>query len=559
MKINRIHVFLLSFLLFSAKGWAVDKTTSSAPSWSSDSQAVYDLLVAQMKNSGADYLGSVDTLVKFANEQKDERLYAKAFRALLQTKRFNEAIAVAESWADISKRDIDKFYILALALDLQTDKATSEILKKVSKSTNEDLEKVMYPYVQALNSSWYQRGVGKVFAKLHEAYPQSSVVNEGYVRILYAEGDVDKAIEIIDGFLFDNPKDLSLMIEKSRLYRYSLRLADAEQVWINALKDFPNDERIRLAYAQFLYDKYDYHGVIKQLDLIPSDKADYASMELAAMVQIRLGDYKKAQSAYEWKNLAETEKDLGRYNLVMGFIESRQYQLAQKVCDDILNNSNAYLPAMMQIGVAKFVEDVADGDAWFDELGKDHKLEKDVLVQAKAQALETAGMTQLGLDRLNAFLLKNPKNENVRYTRGLMAAEMGLTKDAILDLKLLHASSPQNADVQNALGYTLLEIPGELEYASSLIEKSLFVSPVSPAVTDSMGWSLYKQQKYQESLPYFRHAYAMFQDGEVVGHYIMALVASGKEQLAKKLYDIEMKNLKSQKKIFKITKSIKKS
>lgn len=525
----------------------------TAPKWDDDTQAIYDLLVAQMQNTTADYAGSVDTLVKFAKKQKDDRLFARAYRTLLQTERYAEAVDIVSEWKDNTDLSIDKFYILALVLNEETDKALSELDKIIADNSDEQAVTLL-TYSQLFMSNWYHPQIAKVVERLYERYPDSDVLADIYVQLLRYQGDTDKAVSILDKLLFKTPRDLNLLQEKSDAYRYSLRLNDAENVWKTVLKDYPNETTFQLAYAQFLYDRYDFPRTQTVLEQIKVDDDLAFSVALLKMLNyVQLGDYEKAKNSFDWDNLTPMQRDKANYNYADQLLKKSQYSLAEKAFAAVTDDSELALPAALKIAEIKYRDSRDQGDAWFIEIQEKFQLDNVDIVREKASALQGADKDQQAADLLKDYLDKNPSNDDVRYMRALVIAEMQRDEEAIADLKRLYAISPSNTDVQNALGYTLLSQPDEIDYATSLIKKSLFSNPGSPAVIDSMGWAYYQKKAYSAALPFFRYAYSHYSDGEIMGHYIMGLAANGQLSVAKKLYQLEMQFDANAEKIKRIT------
>ncbi|MGY0399621.1 MAG: hypothetical protein ACWIPH_06735 [Ostreibacterium sp.] len=509
----------------------------ASPKWDKNTQAVYDLLVAQMKNARADYTGSVDTLIKFAKSQKDDRLFSKAFRTLLQTERYADAIDIVTIWQENTQLNISKSYVLALVLNNEIDKAYSQITSQLNKTSEGDKDDVLLGYLQMLMSQWYRPTVLKMTEKMYQDYPDNELVNNAYIKQLRWQGKTDKAVQVLDKYLLKNPRNLPVLKEKSDTYRYALRLVDAENVWKNLLNDYPNEPDFQFAYAQFLYDQYDFKGADKILQQINDVVIDYQVLKM--MTKVQLGQFEAAAKSFDWKNLSQLEKDniYLRYGNLL--LQKKQYQRAQAIFEKVGTESDLKLRADLSIAEIKYVKSLAEGNAWFVVLQKKYQLDNTDIIRDKAAVMTRAGRKQKALELLNIFVLAHPKNENMRYSRALMAADMQQTTQAIEDLKMIYTTSPNNTEVQNALGYTLLGQPDQLAFASDIIKKSFFSQSSNVAVADSMGWLLYQQKKYQQALPFFRYAYSQYLDGEIIGHYIMGLFAAGQKTLAKKLYNLE--------------------
>ena len=84
--------------------------------------------------------------------------------------------------------------------------------------------------------------------------------------------------------------------------------------------------------------------------------------------------------------------------------------------------------------------------------------------------------------------------------------QLGRYPEAIQVLREAQRSEPDNAILQNNLGYLLLERGGELEEAARLIESAVKKEPESSSVQDSWGWVLFRQGKYEDSEKALRKA-----------------------------------------------------
>jgi tetratricopeptide (TPR) repeat protein len=132
--------------------------------------------------------------------------------------------------------------------------------------------------------------------------------------------------------------------------------------------------------------------------------------------------------------------------------------------------------------------------AWAARESGDTVLEKRASEEAKKLAEATlagVGKAKVG----DADALRRFRNT------GLYLSEKELGGDperAILALGEAHRIAPDDADVLNALGYTLAEHrtgPKDLDEAVALTEKALKIAPDSPMILDSYGWALYRRGK----------------------------------------------------------------
>ncbi|MBP6345429.1 MAG: tetratricopeptide repeat protein [Neisseriaceae bacterium] len=124
------------------------------------------------------------------------------------------------------------------------------------------------------------------------------------------------------------------------------------------------------------------------------------------------------------------------------------------------------------------------------------------------------------------------------YDRGIIYADkLKQPEAAIADFAKVLVWQPKDAETLNAMGYTMLFIPGRMNDAIEHIEAAYVLSPNSPTVNDSLGWAYYLQGKPEAAEPYLKVAYDRFPDTEVVLHYVEVLWQLGKHQEAQRVAD----------------------
>ncbi len=551
--IKRRTIALLLLGIIATQQTLADSKTDSLPqSWDNESRSVYDLLSAQMQNADADYRGSVDTLVKFAKSQKNNQLYASAFKALLEVERYGEAVTLVKEWQKHTKMPLHIYTILAQTLNNEPELAIKAIHKQIKPPI--EAHDVLADTVPILLRYWYLDRTTDVIGKIYEDFPDNEAVAVTYARQLRWAGRVDEAVKIIDKLLFKDPKNINYLDEKSNCYRYALRLKEAENVWKDALGDYPGDEQIKVAYAEFLFNKYDFQGAEKVLSSVDAKHLDKNFVErfliwLQLRVAVHLNNYKALDTIYDWENAPARMRDNLAYNLATLLIENKAMDLAKTYLEKIDEEGELALSAALKKAQIDYTDSIDKGNDSMVRLAEKYHLNDSEVVREKANAMQKAGLEKMAYQLLTDYLADNPKNEDIRYMRALVAAEMHHDDQAVEDLKILYNRSPDNEDYQNALGYTLLSNTDDYESAEEMIKKALSEQPGNVPIIDSMGWVLYQQGQYQEALPFFRYAYANYQDGEIIGHYIALLEKIGKKALSKTLYQLEKQYLPNVEKI----------
>lgn len=145
----------------------------------------------------------------------------------------------------------------------------------------------------------------------------------------------------------------------------------------------------------------------------------------------------------------------------------------------------------------------------------------------QAELAYRAGDYGAAVAAYNRVLLFNPHAWHLVYARGLVLAEAGRTDEAIRDFRAVLAAKPDDADVLNALGYTLADANRDLPEAKVLLLRALAKQPSNAAIVDSWGWLNYRMGNYVEAVVALEKAWHLGRSAEIGAHLALALKASG--------------------------------
>jgi len=139
---------------------------------------------------------------------------------------------------------------------------------------------------------------------------------------------------------------------------------------------------------------------------------------------------------------------------------------------------------------------------------------------------------QQAVDWLNNALKKLPDDKDYLYARALYKEPLGLYDEMIADFKYLLNLDPDNVNIKNALGYTLIDLNQEIDYAGELIEQAYLAMPNNAAVIDSKGWLAYRKGMYQQAIKYLIASFRMSPSADVATHIGEVYWISGDKQKA---------------------------
>lgn len=233
---------------------------------------------------------------------------------------------------------------------------------------------------------------------------------------------------------------------------------------------------------------------------------------------------------------------------VLGALENNQYPQAAEWLKRIQSGEYAFDKLFLQASLAGEQGDwpqvrrvIAQAQALPSQEGR--FFSGDDLFGLHLAAMANEKNAQNIVPQLNRLYREAQKSGNtdreadVLYQRGLLYADrLNNPRAAVADFRRLLELRP-NAEAMNALGYTMLLVPGEDQNrAFELIQTAYSQDPESPAINDSMGWAYFKKGDAAAALPYLQYAFEQFPHGEVAAHLGEVLWTLGEKAKAQAVF-----------------------
>ncbi|HGP0353530.1 TPA: tetratricopeptide repeat protein [Neisseria meningitidis] len=143
--------------------------------------------------------------------------------------------------------------------------------------------------------------------------------------------------------------------------------------------------------------------------------------------------------------------------------------------------------------------------------------------------------TLRGLDKI---IEKPPVGSNTELQaealvqRSVVYDRLGKRKKMISDLERAFRLAPDNAQIMNNLGYSLLSDSKRLDEGFALLQTAYQINPDDTAVNDSIGWAYYLKGDAESALPYLRYSFENDPEPEVAAHLGEVLWALGERDQA---------------------------
>lgn len=122
---------------------------------------------------------------------------------------------------------------------------------------------------------------------------------------------------------------------------------------------------------------------------------------------------------------------------------------------------------------------------------------------------DTAGANAAYSDALARYDATNPNRWVVYYTRAVTYHQLDQWPEAEADFRTALAIRPDQPQILNYLGYSLVERGEKLDEALMMIEKAVAAQPENGAIVDSLGWVLFQLGSYEDAVVHLEKAAAL--------------------------------------------------
>ena len=109
---------------------------------------------------------------------------------------------------------------------------------------------------------------------------------------------------------------------------------------------------------------------------------------------------------------------------------------------------------------------------------------------------------------------------HLHYVRGMAYEQMDDWDKAEADLQTALSYQPDHPFILNYLGYAWADQGIKLQEALELIKKAVEIRPTDGYITDSLGWVLYRMERFEEAIPYLELAVELMPYDPVVNDHL---------------------------------------
>ena len=540
---HRVHasirrVIVLSSLAALACGCAT--TTPQEPSRTATKNATdadTHLVIAEIALQRGDSLAAATEYLAATRASPDVNLAEQATKIAFDNDQQSIAIDAARRWLELDPKSVPAHrYLAVTALRLYRLQEATENFEPVLASYPTPGEGFM-DLSNTMGAEDNAYGVLQVTRAL--AAPHSRVAEAHYAvgAAALRTYDYKLAVDSARRAVAINPK----LLEAQRLLARALVVKGdtAEGIGIaRAQVQGADDVESRLEVVLLLsaagFDTEAREELTKLLD-VPDARAE----ALRSLGALDLNEGKLDDATQRFNDLLSTGRYVGLSFYSLGNVQERRRD-ALRAIRYYTRVTAGPLAADSQLRAARLLVNTGARDQaieLLDSYVEEHPEDYVQISIGRARLLADEGDADAALDLIEQSLARYPDNQALQYSRGQMLERVDRVDEAISDLRTMVKQRPGDPLAMNALGYTLADHSLDLKEARSLISKSLAMTPDSPAIQDSMGWVLFKQAQYKESMRWLTRAYASEKDAEIAAHLGETLWAMGQHTQARAIWD----------------------
>jgi tetratricopeptide (TPR) repeat protein len=382
--------------------------------------------------------------------------------------------------------------------------------------------------------------------------PGNTDAERGLAAALAASGQMEAAAKVNAEILQSDPQDPQALIREGEIQRQKGDFEQALSSFKKAEAQLSNDNDPQLIYNEALtYDglaRFDeaIKATNQLLAITASPDGKYsgeaennrvALLQLLGSVARQAGNTDEAIGAYQLMgalggdNAARAvDSEVDTYREAHEW--DKALQVAAAAAKAMPSNHDVQLTYALQLADAgKYEEGIKLANAQLNGTPDDREVYFDLAeMDVRSKHWKDASDA---FDKAEALATKPDDKVILYYFRGDAALREKLYDEAELDFRKGLAIDPDNASIENDLGYMYADRGIKLDDAVTMLKKAVASDPQNYAFLDSLAWAYYKQGQYAMAEDYeSKAALRMSNDPTVLDHLGEIEAKNGKLQQA---------------------------
>ena len=508
---------------------------------------IYKLLVAEIAGQRGEMDLAVQSYLEVAEETRDPKVAARAAQVAIYAKDIDSALAASKLWVEADSENAEAHRSLASAY-IRMGRAVDAV--KHYEKMLELLHDESNPgHGFSVISSTLAREPDRELAmgvmdKLVQSRQDNPYALFAYAHLAMRQARFELALDALDKSLKVKPDWASAVILRSRILAMQGARGEALSYLENVLKgDMSENVQVGLTYARMLTEARQLEKALEQFQrLADIEKRNVEINYYAGVLALQLQKLDKAEKYLQ--KVMKLGKRLQETNYYLGQIaEQRNDYDAAINRYSFVRHGEFYFSA--QLRIVSVLADQKKFDRSIEHLQTirvNSSKQRLQLILLEGDLLREAKRYRQAKEFYTKVLDSMPNETSVRYARALVAEKLGEIDLLESDLQTILKQEPSNAQVLNALGYTLADRTDRYDEALSYIQRAIELEPDDAAVVDSLGWVHYRLGNLEESIKHLRRANELSKDPEIAAHLGEVLWASGDREGAMEIWEQSLKD-----------------
>ncbi|MDA8022276.1 MAG: tetratricopeptide repeat protein [Gammaproteobacteria bacterium] len=510
---------------------------ANAPRVELGADLVYDLLLADIAMQRGRERVALDAYTRAARQTRDRALAKKALLLAMHLKAHERAAELTALFAELDAESRGQSPEAAGFAGSREELAL-RLLADIARAHPEQ-EDALREIAEMLTEQARLPGHAHILPRFREIsarWPEEAALHWIAALLATELDEREAALESADAALRFRPGwESPAMLKLSLLAETSV--AAVQDFAGKFLRAHPRAARARIHYGQLLLRAEYTEASLEQFDKALAQRPNSpAALLFSGVAQTRLRRPEKALAPLRKLLAAYPQHDQARLYISEAELARDNFDAADEVLRGI-SSPQYRLDAQFQYAAVAAARDGVDaGIARLAQLQPGGEGERVRIVMEHEALFRKHGAPQRALAVFDRALAETPKQADLLYQRGILAAQLDLLELHERDMRAVLQLQPENAHAYNALGYTLADRTARFAEARELIARALELLPNDPFILDSMGWVQFRLGRHKSAISYLRRALDIRRDAETAAHLGEALWVSGKRREAREIW-----------------------